>query len=539
LQHAIPQVLSRNQSRSYRSGQWWDPASQSRWSVRLSRTRFERVSADIGAATRAVVVEALMPLTMLSVCGAATPASAGVADVPCPVGAIVVEPGASIQAAVDHAGDGAAFCLKNGVHRVQVVRPKPGQGFYGEGQTILNGSRLLATFRREGRYWVATWQGPYGPRRGDCASNTPACNLPEGLFIDDEPLQPVLSKDSIQPGQFHVDRTGERVYVVDDPSGRKVEATVATVAFDGTAPFVRINNLTIEKYATVAQKGAIQAQTKAALGWTLENCELRLNSAAGIAVGNGTRVQDCDIHDNGQIGITGAGNGVLIENNRVWANNTRGFRFRWEAGGVKLAASDGVTFRGNHVYNNDGPGLWCDINCRNVLYEHNLIEHNQGAGLFHEISYHAVIRNNALRHNGIDGKAWFWGVNILIAASENVDVYGNVLTVSAGGCGIVLADQSRPIEGGGMPGKYKTRNNMVRDNEMTFEGAGCAGGASDVEPGDENYSIIEAGNNRFDRNVYRVPRMSGALRFEWGHVILDWDGLRHRGLEPNGKLVIY
>src|SRR4030088_976879 len=72
----------------------------------------------------------------------------GVADEPCPPGAIAVEPGASIQAAVDRVGDGAAFCLKNGIHRMQVIRPKPGQSFYGEGHTVLNGSRLLTTFSR-------------------------------------------------------------------------------------------------------------------------------------------------------------------------------------------------------------------------------------------------------------------------------------------------------------------------------------------------------------------------------------------------------
>ena len=66
----------------------------------------------------------------------------------------MVEPEASIQAALDRADEGAAFCLKNGVHRLQVIRPKWGQRFHGEGRTVLNGSRLLTTFSREGPYWV-------------------------------------------------------------------------------------------------------------------------------------------------------------------------------------------------------------------------------------------------------------------------------------------------------------------------------------------------------------------------------------------------
>jgi hypothetical protein len=472
----------------------------------------------------------------------ATPADSGVLDEACPSDAIAVEPSASIQAAVDRAGDNATFCLKDGTYRTQVIRPKPGQSFHGERQTVLDGSRLLTTFSREGRYWVASGQEPYGRRRGRCAKSAPACNLPEGLFIDDTPLTQVVSKDDVKTGQFYFDRAGARIYFVDDPTGHKVEATEAAFAFGSRAANVLIRNVTIEKYASVAQKGAIQAQ--GGTGWIVENCEVRLNSGAGIALGTGSRVRGCDIHHNGQIGITGAGRDIRVADNRIWANNLRGFSSEWEAGGVKLALGDGVVFRGNHVHDNLGPGLWCDINCRNVVYERNIVERNRGAGIFHEISFNAIIRDNAVSHNGIAGKGWFWDDNILIAASQDVEVYGNVLTVSPGRCGIMLIDQGRRFEGGwsdetGRGGKYKTRNNSIHDNETIFEGSACAGGASDVEPRDESFDIITDGNNLFDRNVYRVRRGSGPGRFAWGHEVFDWDGLRARGVEPNGRLVLY
>jgi parallel beta-helix repeat protein len=445
-----------------------------------------------------------------------------------------VEPGASIQAAVDRAGDGAAFCLKNGIHRMQAIRPKPGQSFYGEGQTVLNGSRLLTTFSREGRDWVASGQEQRGRKHGECAKEVPACSLPEGLFIDDKPLAQVLTRQGIEAGQFYFDHAGGRIYFADDPTGRKVEATVAVFAFESRASNVLIRNVTIEKYASVAEKGAIQAQE--AVGWIVENCDVRLNSGAGIAAGTGSRVRGSNIHHNGQIGITGGGRDVLIEGNQVWANNIRGFSSGWEAGGVKIALSDGVVFRGNHIHDNFGPGLWCDINCRNVVYENNIVERNHGAGIFHEISFNAVIRNNVVRHNGIADKDWFWGNDILVEASQGVEVYGNTLTVSPGKCAIMLIDQSRPIKGGG---RYKTRNNRVHDNEITFAGTACAGGASDADPGDENFSIITDGNNLFDGNVYRVLRTSGPARFVWGHEIFDWDGWRGQGVESNGRLVVY
>ena len=73
---------------------------------------------------------------------------------------------------------------------------------------------------------------------------------------------------------------------------------------------------------------------------------------------------------------------------------------------------------------------------------------------------------------------------------------------------------------------------------MTFEGAACAGGASDTKPGDENFAIITNGNNRFDGNTYRVRSTSEPARFVWGHDVTDWDGFRRKGLEQNGRLVL-
>jgi parallel beta-helix repeat protein len=502
---------------------------------RLTRIRWRSVH-PLAVAIAGWLVNIAMQ-AFLAATGAAAPVVAGVVNSSCPRDVIALEPGTSIQAAVEHAGDGAAFCLRNGVHRMQAIRPKSGQSFHGEGRTVLNGSRLLTTFGREGRYWVSE-QEPRGRKDGLCEKWAPTCNLPEALFIDDQPLVQVLSKDEVETGRFYFDRVGARIYFIDDPTGRKVELTVAAFAFEGRATNVLIRNVSIEKYASPAQRGAIQARH--GLGWVVENCELRWNSGGGIAAGPGTRVRGCDIHDNGQIGVGGGGRDVMLEGNRIWANNIRGFDAGWEAGGVKIALGDDIVFRGNHVHDNLGPGLWCDGDCRNVLYENNVVERNHGAGIFHEISFNAVIRNNIVSHNGIAENEWFWGSDILIAASQDVDVYGNTLAVSSGKCGIMLIDQGRNDRLRTHSGPiYKTRNNSVHDNEMTFDGVACAGGVSDVKPGHENFSIITDGNNLFDGNVYRAPRMSGPVRFVWGHSVLDWEGLRGKGVEPNGELVRY
>src|ERR1700730_13657984 len=174
-------------------------------------------------------------LTALLHLPAAPSAQCGVLDDPCPAATIAIEPGASIQAAVDRAGDGAAFCLKNGTHRGQAIRPRPYQRFYGEGRTILNGSRLLTLFSRETNYWVASDQPQQGQRRGECAEEAPACNLPEGLFIDDLTLVQVLAKNDVGPGRFYFDHAARSIYFADNPLGHTVAGTQCTVAIQTLA----------------------------------------------------------------------------------------------------------------------------------------------------------------------------------------------------------------------------------------------------------------------------------------------------------------
>jgi hypothetical protein len=99
----------------------------------------------------------------------------------------------------------------------------------------------------------------------------------------------------------------------------------------------------------------------------------------------------------------------------------------------------------------------------------------------------------------------------------------------------VLIDQGRRSEEGAI---YKTRNNTVHDNEMTFEGSPCAGGASNTTPENENFAIITEGNNRFDANTYRVRSTSGPARLVWGRDVTDWEGFQRKGLERSGRLIL-
>ncbi|MFD1303371.1 right-handed parallel beta-helix repeat-containing protein [Methylobacterium marchantiae] len=438
--------------------------------------------------------------------------------------------GQTIQAIVEQAKPGSAFCIKSGTHRLQVISPKADQRFHGEAGATLSGARRVTVFERQGPYWVAPGQRQMGVRHGTCLAGRETCVLAAGFFIDDKPLRQVASLADLTEGTFVFDHSGERIVFADDPTGHVVEASVARYAFRSAAPNVRIDNLRIEKYYSPAQEGAIQGRS--AHGWRVRHSDVRLNSGAGISIGSGGSVVASRIHHNGQLGVTGAGTGLVVEANAIYANNLSGFDPGWEAGGVKIASADGVVMRGNEVYDNHGPGLWCDMECRNVTIDANIVEENDGAGIFHEISGNAVIRNNVLHRNGRVPAGWVWGADIQVAASRDVEVVGNRITVRRGGAGIMLIDQSRRTDTGGI---YRTENNHIHDNTLVFEGRGRAGGASDAPAEAPNARIIETGNNRFERNRY-LSLPGSPPSFTWGRRDMDFAAFQALGQDASGTL---
>lgn len=480
-----------------------------------------------------------------------SPPSEAAESAPCPTGSILVPVGASIQALVDKAPPGATFCIAAGIHRAQLIAPKNGQIFIGQPGAVLNGADLVTDIRREGAFWVTATPRLAVKPFGTCLPHRARCNDPRRFFLDGQPLEPVADRADLRPGSVFADAATGLSYLADDPRGRVLERTRQLYAFNNAgARGVTVKGLIVEKYATPAQQGAIFGdENPRATDWVIEGNEVRFNSGSGIATGKRSIVRNNKVHHNGQLGISPNGDDVLIEGNEIYENNTYGFDAAWEAGGVKAGKVERLTLRGNHVHDNYGSGLWCDVDCRDVLFENNLVEHNSDAGIFYEISFDAVIRNNIVRLNGTgrggqQGSAWVWGAGIQVAASEGVSVYGNTVTVAKGSSGIVIVDQGRERLGqssrqnGAKQLFYRTARNAVHDNEIIYEGGtGLSGGASDVPVSNPNYGIIETGGNRFDRNTYVLRQQTKAPFLIWGHEPISYETFRSLGQEAGGRLV--
>ena len=424
-----------------------------------------------------------------------------------PTGAIILHPGDNISALVSAAPTGTTFYFEPGVYRGVSLAPKDGQAFIGAEGAILNGSAVLSNWTQSGNLWVIggqTQQGRVHPS-AEFESGTQRPGYPETVFLDNTPLKPVDALSKVVPGTFYFDYAADKIYIADSPTDHTVEAGKLTDAFHGSATNVTVQNLVIEKYDPQIQDGAIRGGQ----GWTIRDNEVRLNYAVGISANGGSQIIGNYVHDNGQMGLGGSGNDILVQGNEIAKNGFwSGIDPLWEGGGFKFANTDDLVVRGNYAHDNKGTGLWTDINNIHTLYEDNVVVHNTINGISHEISYDAIIRNNTLFGNGYgDTRGWGWGSDINIQNSQNVEVYGNRVEMTGGGNGIVMIQQNR---GSGTFGTYTTTGNQIHDNTIVdHDGHGYIGGFADY-----NQSGMLNGGNTWSNNQYFMS--DGGGRFQWG-----------------------
>jgi parallel beta-helix repeat protein len=448
------------------------------------------MSTTRGGCVRAVAAIALLAAGVGSVHVTALPAEVELAE------------GQNIQAQIDAAASGTIFRVGTGTHRLtSPLHPRSDSTFIGEAGAVISGSRLLTGFRRSGGRWVLNGQIQEAYASGTCGREHPRCARPEDLYVDDVPLRHVASLADLAPGTWYFDYGGDRIYVFDDPSNRRIETAVVAYAFGGDADNVTLAGLVIEKFANRAQTGAVQGDRSTR--WTIRDSDVRLNHGVGIRAGASMVILRNHIHHNGQLGVGGSGDNILVEGNEIAHNNYAGYDAGWEAGGAKFTETFGLIARNNSVHHNAGPGLWTDYDNRSVLVEGNVVEDNASMGIFHEISYSAVIRNNMVRRNGFAFSAWVWGSGILVSSSPDVEIHGNVVEGNAGG--IAAAQQRR---GAGAYGPYDVRNLWVHDNTIVWD-QGYTGLVQDI--GDP--SVFDGRNNRFERNTYVFG--ANPTPFEW------------------------
>jgi hypothetical protein len=378
---------------------------------------------------------------VLSATWPTTPAGSRAAEhgTPCTV---TVQPGDRLQHKIDQAGKSAVVCFRPGMYHLRKpLVPVTTQQLVGD-DSVLSGAMRLH-FTRHGKVWTAPEHHADGQRSGYCEPRSHgACRLPNDVLRDGRPLHRVFSRNSLEQGTYLIRYGKNRVVVPKDPAGHRIQIEVSPAAFvsDGTfsTSSTAVVGFTVENFASPAQHGAIDASVG---GWEIVRDVVRVNHGAGISTVGHSSVRRCRVVRNGQEGIAGDGDYMVINNNVIAHNNVAHFDPGWEAGGGKWAVADHLLVKFNRVFDNDGPGLWDDIDSTNVEYEFNTVRHNTEAGIFHEIGGVASIHDNTVRHNGFGKPEWLWGSGILIAASHDVTVTRNTVSHNAEGIGLVQQDR--------------------------------------------------------------------------------------------------
>ncbi|MCF6466840.1 right-handed parallel beta-helix repeat-containing protein [Nonomuraea sp. MG754425] len=179
-------------------------------------------------------------------------------------------------------------------------------------------------------------------------------------------------------------------------------------AFTQGATGVTIQYLTVTGFVAPRDEGVVNHDS--ADNWVVEHNTFRNNSGAALMAGAANQIRGNCFKDNGQYGLNAykAGNTItdlVVADNEFTGNNTDDWEHQEPGcgctGGMKFWAVNGADVTGNWVHGNHGPGVWADTNNNDFLIEDNLIEDNESLGIFYEISYNAVIRDNTIR-----GNAW-------------------------------------------------------------------------------------------------------------------------------------
>ncbi|MCP4305684.1 MAG: right-handed parallel beta-helix repeat-containing protein [bacterium] len=256
-------------------------------------------------------------------------------------------------------------------------------------------------------------------------------------------------------------------------------------AFFSAAPDVSIDGCEIRNYDTPLQEGAIfgRIPNHTDGGWVVSNVWIHHNTATGIKLsGNNAQLLNSHIEWNDQMGFGMLhGSDQLVEGNEI-NNNNPGDRHEWgwEAGGSKNWGTIRLTIRGNVSHENHGPGIWSDWNNIDTLYEGNVVYGNVGApGIFHEISYEAIIRDNEIFENGfpdgLPGRPFRARSGIHVAGSRGVEIYDNHVYNNAKGItGVEQCRSSSSDEFAESDGPWRLTDVVVHDNIIEDSGLSVA-----------------------------------------------------------------
>ena len=270
------------------------------------------------------------------------------------------------------------------------------------------------------------------------------------------------------PGSFFYDQEKKILFIrMNDgssPNTHFVEASVRNLIVSShDINFIELHNLNFA-HSNVSSipymMGMVNIEGKA---WLVAGCTFTYGDFAGLNVtGEGHRIINNICNYNGNLGISINGSdathnwqayagrppqNIILDGNETSFNNYRKFYYYFQAGGIKGCNScSGVKIIRHTAESNHGPGVWFDIDCKNITIDRCLLKNNT-RGIEYEISGKGLISNNLVIGNIDQG--------IYVSASDNVEVINN--TVHNNKYGIMVHGMPRSEH-------MSLKNNIIRNN---------------------------------------------------------------------------
>lgn len=229
-------------------------------------------------------------------------------------------------------------------------------------------------------------------------------------------------------------------------------------AFTGQAANVTIKYLEVINFVCLLNEFVVNHD--AGSGWTVQFCNVHANQGCAIGIGIDMVIDHCWMHDNQQYGFSSykppvnagavsAITNVLIDHCEINTNGTLSLEYNPDgtptgaglSGAGKFWDTNGITVTNNWIHHSVNVGIWADTNNVKTHIEGNLIEENDGEGIFYEISYNFFIANNTLRRNAIyKGKNW-------ASRSDNFPIASIYLSESGGDSAVDATYSMSSIDG--------------------------------------------------------------------------------------------
>ena len=347
------------------------------------------------------------------------------------------------------AGDGDHIILQPGIYREKIDIPFKDLTLEGNGQGVfIYGSLVPDLIPSEGLYradwsWGTSYAGTNFCQNltNDVSLTSDACTT-RGFWQDEVRLEQVYTKANVVAGTFYYDQAAEEVWLSPvagntDISGIEGLAHEYVVSLTTGSERVTLKNIQIWYGASKPDDGILRVE---GVGHLLEDVGVRFSAGAGILVYGADQVSidNVDARDHGQNGwriqadasfstSTGWTINDWVDDLNVTSSSSRyngwkGFDNCWGGGGTKFSFTKNLAINGFYSADNNGFGIWLDIENHNYSVEQSMSARDAGRGIFVEyISDDGVVFNNVI-YGTKDADAIGCGISVGLAAADSRNV---------------------------------------------------------------------------------------------------------------------